>query len=128
MTACPGNGHQALPTHGSGCPRAVAEHAPYTVHRHRVPRELDQPPGGAGLRLGPRVGAGWETDCEVVRGRRVLAEVGDGGDDLGELIWVFEVGRKKPSWRAARRSGLLLPGNPATHTGTPGRCTGRGRN
>jgi hypothetical protein len=34
MTACPGNGHQALPTHGSGCPRAVAEHALYTVHRH----------------------------------------------------------------------------------------------
>jgi hypothetical protein len=27
---------------------------------------------------------------------------------------------KKPSWRAARRSGLRLPGNPATHTGTPG--------
>jgi hypothetical protein len=36
MTACPGNGHQALPTHGSGCPRAVAEHALYTVHPHRV--------------------------------------------------------------------------------------------
>jgi hypothetical protein len=50
----------------------------------------------------------------------VLAEVGDGGDDLGELIGVFKVGREEPSWRAARRSGLTLPGNPATHTGTPG--------
>ena len=33
-----------------------------------------------------------------------------------------------PSCRAARRIGRSLPGNPPTRTGTPGRCTGRGRN
>jgi hypothetical protein len=78
---------------GSECRGAVADHV-YTVHRHCVPRGLDQPPGGASLGVGRWVGARRETDGVVVRRRRVLAELGDGGDDLGELIWVFEVGRE----------------------------------
>src|SRR5215207_915746 len=103
MTACPGSSPSGVAYSWLRLPRAVAKHAAHAVHRHRVPREPDQPPGGARLGIGRWVGAMRETDGEVVRRRRVLAEVGDGGDDLGELIWVFKVGREE----------TVVPGGPA---------------
>ena len=55
-------------------------------------------PAFVGRRVDPRR----ETDGEVVRRRRALAEIGDGGDDLGELIGVFKVGREE----------TVVPGGP----------------
>jgi hypothetical protein len=43
--------------------------------------------------------------------RRVLAEVRDGGDDFGELIWVFEVGREE----------AVVPGGPAQRSDVAGK-------
>lgn len=101
--------------------RAVAEYASHLVERHCFRRELRQPPGGARLGVGRRIGAGWEGDGDVVRGRLSLADIGDGGDDVGELVRLFEIDREEAVVPGGAAQWLTLPGSPAAHTGTPGR-------
>src|SRR5215469_2572004 len=91
--------------------RAVAEHAAHLVDAD-AGLELGQPPGGARLGIGRRVGAGREAYRDVVRRGRVLPVAGDDGGYLGELVRAREVDREEAG----------LPGGLSQRPGTAGKA------
>src|SRR5215212_4928994 len=80
--------------------RSVADHTAYLAHRHPVPRKLHHPPGGACRCVGRRIGAHRQRRDDVEGLLHVpsdlLANRGDLGDDLGELVRLLEVDREEP--------------------------------
>ena len=114
------------------CRRTVAEHTTYLVDRHRVAGEVHEPPRGACRGVRRRIATRREGGDDVVRVRavraRLVAQRGEVGDDLGELIRMLEIDGEEAlvAGRPAERLGLAVEAR--THTGTPGRWTGRGRN
>src|SRR5438874_9829811 len=98
----------------SGRRRSLADHTADLADRHRIPRERDQAPGGAGRRVGRRVAAEVELDGNVEGLRRAVAclpaEPPELGGDLGELVRVLDAHGEEalvPD-RAAERPGLAV--------------------
>ena len=79
---------------------AVADYCTYEVGACRIGGDSDEPPGRSGRGVWCRVAAGFDGHDGVVRlcvgGAGGAAQRGQLGDDLSELIWVFEVDRDEP--------------------------------